>query len=481
MLGISMKFVVLVVIVNDKLYEVYGNTFPQDKDYNYVTTENQTTLCCPIEDHVIYNITMRSKNTNKGCYGLPHTILTAMLNCYWQPSCIIEFKKDTPITFVKDENKACLMERPDELMYNFSCIHKDSKYFLHDNDVHNIDKEEGLIISHSKYPWHYKRPPIDMTKQIRKARLNKPDGFNVLWLDLINLDIADNDEIKVDGEKWESGNKTVENKDVEIKFEVGHENKFSGFVFRYKWLKTNFSPVEESKPERKLFNCSLKELGFVSNQDKRLLNSSKCFLAACKDTYKCIMSLSENSGNVDFQCSSEECPRALNKITGKFRNSMRKKFTVKFSKQQGKSVLRFGVKKSRGIAYYKKDKTPINLNPTEVYAMDFSKKKKKKLVLKLKSKMADDDFLCYKWESTLTGQPLICDDNFDDHYVACVKKKKTGGKEKGKKPKSDKKRRKKRRKNGDKMTSETDQREITSETETADIRKGAKRQKRNKK
>ncbi|XP_050396688.1 uncharacterized protein LOC126815160 isoform X3 [Patella vulgata] len=460
MWGISIEIVVLVVIVNDKFYEVYGNRFPQDKDYNYVTSENETTLCCPIEDHVIYNITMRSKNTKKGCYGLPHTILSAMLNCYWQPSCIIKFKKDTPITFVKDESSTCLMQTSDVLMYNFSCIHKEKKYFLHGADV-EIDNDEGLIVSHSKYPWHYKRPPADKTKQITKAYLTRPDGFNELWLDLINLDIADNDEIKVDEEKWESGNKTIVKKDVvKIKFEVGHENKFSGFVFRYKWLKNNSLPVEKSKLERKLFSCDKKNVGFVSNKDKKLLKASECFLSACKDTFKCMMALSENSGNVDFRCSREECPKALNKITGKFRNSMRKKFTIKFSKPQGKSVLRFGVKKSRGMAKVKKPKTSFTLTSPEGHAMDFSKSKKPRLVLELKSKMADDDFLCYRWESSLTNQPLICDDNFDAHNVVCVKtrKKKKGGKKSNKNKKHGKKSRKKR----GKLTNETDKKRITS-------------------
>ncbi|XP_071097657.1 uncharacterized protein [Haliotis cracherodii] len=163
-----------VPIFPETLFKVYGSV-----EECITPKREQMNLTCP-SGHVIYKPEIKVGVSTDGrcsyrrgdCIGMTHTFLTQKYVCYWKNSCEFAWKTGVPITMSRAIR--CLSVPPKYVSFSgYSCIEEDKVVELCDRDSLVVNKTQGVVKSHSNYPWHYKVAKTSCRKMIRVPRDGK--------------------------------------------------------------------------------------------------------------------------------------------------------------------------------------------------------------------------------------------------------------------------------------------------------------------
>ncbi|XP_046583441.1 uncharacterized protein LOC124290687 [Haliotis rubra] len=209
------------------------------------------TFQCP-PFHVLYKpVVMAGVNTFKGrvmstsrdCHGQYTGLITETNRCYWKEQCEIGRRSSMPLT--RTYELRCLALMPDYLSSKgYQCLDK-AKVFDMCDKTSVITTTEGLIKSHSNFPWHYTARPIVCRKKIR---INPKYGLH-LYTDEMDLDPStrgDNLKIFLSRPKTKYSKKYVGGRRVNlhissgivvVQFRVSRRSKGGkGFILRFKGI-----------------------------------------------------------------------------------------------------------------------------------------------------------------------------------------------------------------------------------------------------
>ncbi|XP_046331683.2 uncharacterized protein LOC124114962 [Haliotis rufescens] len=220
-------------------------------DERIIRSNSPMTFTCPAF-HILYNpIIMAGVNsfrgrimsTSKDCHGQYTGLITETNKCYWNQQCQIGKRSSMPLT--RTFELRCLALMPDYLSTKgYECVAKANVFDMCDK-TSVITTPEGLIKSHTNYPWHYTARPIICRK---KLRINPEYGLH-LYTDEMDLDPSTRgDNLKVfllRGKKelirkYVGGRRVnlhILSGTVEVQFRVSRRSRGGrGFILRFKGI-----------------------------------------------------------------------------------------------------------------------------------------------------------------------------------------------------------------------------------------------------
>ncbi|XP_067662054.1 uncharacterized protein [Haliotis asinina] len=220
-------------------------------DERIIKSNSPLTFQCP-PFHILYRPVVmagvtsfkgRIMSTSRDCYGQYTGLITETNRCYWKQQCQISKRSGLPLT--RTYELRCLALMPDYLSSKgYQCLAKANVFDMCDR-TSVITTTEGLIKSHSNFPWHYRARQIVCRKKIR---INPKYGLH-LYTDEMDLDPStrgDNLKILLSGpkksffKKYVGGRRVnlhISSGTVVIQFRVSRRSRGGkGFILRFRGI-----------------------------------------------------------------------------------------------------------------------------------------------------------------------------------------------------------------------------------------------------